>query len=414
MMIFSPTRRDMFKLFGSAAALGLATPVLANEFPLMRRGINLHHLLNWPDVKKTAGALEYTWPPFQGNHYQIKDQELHSLVRMGIDFVRVTVDPSIFIVMKGERQIALLNRLQTIVKQCLAANLKIIVDLHPVNVNPAYKPEILIDASRTDIFNAYLDMVETIAKTLAEFPPSKTAFELMNEPWIKNLSEAPRWQPMLEQLHARARATAPNLPLILTGMYWSDYRALLKLDTKPFKSSNVLYTFHYYDPHSFTHQGVEGDDAQYLSKVDWPLTEGKAVNVQSRAEAAIEASNQSEPSKIKAKTRSSQLIRSLWKDGYNEQRIEKDFAAVADWAKGNFVAHNRILLGEFGCVVTARGEPVGASRLAWLAKVREMAEKNGFPWAYWSYKGYGGMELMDKKGQIDPELVVALGLKNLG
>ncbi len=410
-----PTRREMLKLAGSAAALGFISPVLAHEFPYMRRGINLHHLLNWPDVKKSAGKLEYSWPPFQGAHYQIKDQELHNLVRMGFDFVRVTVDPSIFIVMQddssGEKQTVLVNRLKNTVKQCLATGLKVIVDLHPVNVNQAYKPEALVDPNLPQTFNAYVDMVGGVAKALAEFPPTKVAFEPMNEPWIKNMSEAPRWQPMLEQLHAKARSAAPHLPLILTGMYWGDYRALLKLDTKPFKSSNVLYTFHYYDPHSFTHQGVEGDDAQYLSKIDWPLMQSQAVDASSRAEMAIKTSNQSEPSKIKAKIRSEQLIQSLWKDGYNEQRIEKDFAAVATWAKENSVAHERILLGEFGCVVSARGEPVGQSRLIWLAKVCKTAEQNGFPWAYWSYKGYGGMELMDKKEQIDPELVLALGLR---
>ncbi len=410
-MVYSPSRRDAFKLFGSAAFLGLTTPVWANEFPVMRRGLNLHHLLNWPDVKTSGAKFNYDWPAFQGDRFQIKNEELQNLMRMGFDFVRITVDPSIFIVMRGEQKEVLLNRMRSIVRQCLAAGLKVVVDLHPVNVNPAYKPEVLVDAGLPGPFSAYLDMVEVVAKNLAEFPPSRTAFEPMNEPWIKNLSEAPRWQPMLEQLHARARAGAPQLPLVLTGMYWGDYRALLKLDTKPFASSNVLYTFHYYDPHSFTHQGVEGDDAQYLSKVGWPLTEDKAGDVLNRAEAAINSSKRDEASKTKAKTRSEQLIRSLWKDGYNEQRIEKDFAAVAGWAKQNSIVRERILLGEFGCVVTAMGEPVGKDRLTWLAKVRETAEKNGFPWAYWSYKGYGGMELVDAKGHIDPELVRALGLK---
>ncbi len=411
-MIFSPSRRNAFKLFGSAALLGFASPAFAYDFPHMRRGINLHHLLNWPDMKKTGGKPEYTWPPFQDANYQIKNEELQNLVHVGFDFVRVTVDPSIFIVMQGEQKKVLIDRMRLVVKQCLAAGLKTIVDLHPVNVNPAYGPEVLVDANLPKAFDAYVDMVESVAKALVDFPPSRIAFEPMNEPWIKNLSEAPRWQPMLEQLHARARTVAPQLPLILTGMYWGDFRALLKLDTRPFKSSNVLYTFHYYDPHSFTHQGVEGDDAQYLSKVDWPLTQDKAFEVYTSAKTAIDASKKDNSFKTKATTRSEQLIRSLWKDGYTEERVEKDFEAVSAWARQNSIARDRILLGEFGCVVSARGEPVGQSRLAWLAKVRDTAEKNGFPWAYWSYKGYGGMELMDVKGHIDPKLLAALGLKN--
>ncbi len=405
------TRRAALTMLASAAIIPqLNQPSYASNFPLMRRGINLHHVLNWPDGNKGNGTFDYVWPPFQGARYSISSQDLKQLMNMGFDFVRLTVDPSIFIVMKGEKQAFLLNHMRVIIKQCLAAGLKVILDLHPVAVNPSYKPEILVDAKSATAFNAYADMVEVVAQMLAEFAPSQVAFELMNEPWISNFAEAPRWQPMMEQLHMRARNVAPYMPLILTGMHWGDYRALLKLNTTPFKNSNVLYTFHYYDPHTFTHQGVGGDESEYLSGVSWPFIQTQADELIKKADLAIEKTNKSDDIKTKAKSKTRDLVVKLAKNTHNEARIAQDFSEVKRWAAQNSIANERILLGEFGCVVSARGEPVGADRLTWLAKVREIAEKNNFPWAYWSYKGYGGMELMDAKGVIDSNLLDALGL----
>jgi endoglucanase len=410
--ILHTTRRNLLKLLASAVALSsFNSTAQAHEFPRFKRGINLHHLLNWPDVKKNGQKIDYIWPPFQGARYQISAKELQKLKQMGFDFVRLTLDPSIFIVTQGQKQEALLDHMRAVIKQCLGAGLSLIVDLHPVNVNPDYKPEILVDATSDVAFNDYVAMVGVIAKVLTEFPPSKLAFELMNEPWITNLSDAPRWQPMLEQLHTRARSVAPHLPLILTGMYWGDYRALMKLNTAPFKSSNVMYTFHYYDPHTFTHQGVMGDDAAHLSRLGWPLKQENAIDALKRAENSIDKLNVPDAEKIKLKTRTQQLVRNLLKDGYNEERITKDFAQVANWARQNNIKPEQVFLGEFGCVVSAKNEPVGEDRIAWLAKVREASEQNSFAWAYWSYKGYGGMELMDTHGVIDKKLVAALGLQ---
>ncbi len=72
-------------------------------------------------------------------------------------------------------------------------------------------------------------------------------------------------------------------------------------------------------------------------------------------------------------------------------------------------------MGEFGAVLqpTATAE-VRASRVAWLRAVRSAAEANGFPWAYWAYKGYGGMTLLTEApaAAMDVDVLKALGLPN--
>ncbi len=72
--------------------------------PTLRRGINIHNALNWPQVEKGDGPTRYVWPPFREATNPVTDEEFRRLKAMGFDFIRVTVDPSIFIVTEGPRR----------------------------------------------------------------------------------------------------------------------------------------------------------------------------------------------------------------------------------------------------------------------------------------------------------------------
>ena len=404
------TRRQALTAMASVtlpAQVGLA----AEAGPPLRRGINLHNLLNWPDVSKSAAGLAYTWPPFGTEGYKMRTGEFQSLRAAGFDFVRVTVDPSIFLAVDASRRTTLNDIAKATVDRLLASGFAVVFDLHPVAVNPAWKPEALVDPASPEAFNRYAEMVGRVATLLAAYPADKVAFELMNEPQITRTAELKRWQPMLEKLHAAAREKAPRLPLVLSGALWSDYRALLRVDTAPFRSSNVLYTFHYYDPHTFTHQGVKGDETRHLAGLEWPETKSHAEAVLRDAADRIAADPQTPPSsKAGALAESRKLMADLLAGTYDAAHVDKDFAEVARWGAANDVPNGRIILGEFGCVEAANGRAVGGARLAWLKTVRMAAERLGMPWAYWVYKGYGGMQLIGGDGRIDPTLTDCLGL----
>jgi len=42
--------------------------------------------------------------------------------------------------------------------------------------------------------------------------------------------------------------------ILATGVQWSNLDTLLEL--KPLKDHNIIYNFHFYEPHIFTHQGA--------------------------------------------------------------------------------------------------------------------------------------------------------------
>jgi endoglucanase len=173
----------------------------------------------------------------------------------------------------------------------------------------------------------------------------------------------------------------------------------------------VLYTFHYYDPHLYTHQGVDSDDTRFVSGLTWPATPESAAIVMTRAAALVAGRHDLSPA---GRNRELAILRrrldSVIADHYDPRQVRADFGEVAQWARSNGVPTNRILLGEFGCVISSLGLPLGPDRLDWFAAVRSAAEENGFGWAYWAYKGYGGMEFVDLSGRLHENLLAPLGL----
>jgi len=349
------------------------------------------------------------WPPFEAPNYKISDDELTQLRALKFDFLRVTADPSIFLASDAAKREYLLDLVHRTVTRLIAAGFKVIFDLHPVSLNPEYAPLKLIESIDSPAFQAYAALMEPVARRLHDLPHGQFAFELMNEPWLSSKTEIARWQPMLELLHQRARAGSPTLPLVICGAQWSSAKALMQLDLAPFKGSNVLYTFHCYDPHTFSHQGVQGDGASFLSDLQWPACHDNIMQVQAAAFARIEATAKPPEEIARTKEFTRKLLSDYELTAHDRNRLRADFAEVAQWAEKAGIAKERIYLGEFGCVVSANKSPLNEVRGQWLRAMRETAEETGFAWAFWAYKGYGGMAILED-GRFDPIAAKALDL----
>lgn len=391
---------------GSASA---QNPPADLPCPKLSRGINIHHMLNWPDTKPGDGKTQYVWPPFEAANYQMSDAEIEHLKAMGFDFVRVTADPSIFLTADKARFEYLTQLVQKTSRRFISAGLNVVFDLHPVDVNPDYAPLKLVASIESPEFRAYSDLVEKMARSLNSLPHDHFAFELMNEPWLEG-SDIPRWQSMMERLHIRARKGSADLPLVITGAAWSDAKALMQLDLRPFKGSNVLYTFHYYDPHTYTHQGVSSDEGAYLSGLRWPASHDNIQAVLTTALARISAVQPSSVTLMKQRKEiTTKLLHDYELTAHNRDRLHADFTKVANWAARERIPTARVYLGEFGCVNSANGVTLDNDRVDWLRAMRNTAQEFGFPWALWAYKGYGGMALFGDSG-IDEGIAAALEL----
>jgi hypothetical protein len=415
-------------LAGGMAALATA-PQCARRadgapLPGLRRGVNVHHMLNWPAHRGGQSSADYVWPPFATAPYQLAGETLDEIVARGFTFVRLTVDPAIFLAADAPRRAELATIVMSRVDRFLAAGLEVLVDLHPVRENPAYPPERLTAANSPEA-KAYADVVRTLARGLGQRPVERVALELMNEPHPQDPGGAERWRSQQAGLYAAARREAPELALVLCGADWSSGRELAQLDLAPYRKGpsrqdNVFFTFHHYGPHLFTHSGMPGTmPERYVEGLAWPPAPAQADEVVRRTLTRIAADPQlSASDRTNALAQAQRALGKYFSEPDGAARVNQDFAEVAAWAASQGVPASRVLVGEFG-VYHRRGETPAAraTRLAWLETVRRAAESRSFGWAIWvlqdaSDDGGGGIGILPPGAVsgMDPGVIHALGL----
>ena len=373
-------RRDALRFLASAstALLGglsgaqtlAATPA---DLPRLQRGINLTH---W---------FEYE----QGQAVSVG--EMRMLHQLGLDHVRIPVDP----VVGGWRPesgavLRFLPALRLAIEQGLSAGLDVVVDLH---LEPGTKQHVENNALAEV---ALISLWSLLARSLADLPQGRVAFELFNEPQYYG-RQAPRWPALqLRLLHA-LRAHAPNHLALLSGNEGGSLKGLKQL---PLVSDAALaYVFHYYDPFLFTHQGAHWLDTRYTTA---GLYRGVRYPAQFQAVAPARLT-QPHP-------RAAQEIAQYLNDDWGSQRIRADMDAAGQYAKKHGV---RVVCNEFGAIRANVDVP---SRYRWMNDVRSALEANGMGWTLWDYTDIFGITQesaqLNKTGMrtLEPAAAQALGL----
>jgi hypothetical protein len=381
-----------------------------------RRGVNIHHALNWAALVGSPDQ-RYVFPPFADRSHDLAVADLRAIRSAGFDFVRMTVDPGPFLQFQGAQRDSaegiLLNRVQIV----LDVGLAVIVDIHPNNQTAEYKAAALADGVDGKRFSAYVSMLARIAARLRPLDRSRVALEIMNEPPVRGGSEADAaWERMLIRAYAAIRQRAPNLTLIVSGAQAGSAAGLMGLNPRPFVADPaVLFTFHYYEPYTFTHQSTDQVDAfRWLRNVPYPASERSIHGAMTALAASASASPVPIARRDEILTQSRAMLNQYAKSNFNHRTIEAAFDSLTAWAARYRLAPSRVLLGEFG-VMRTYGHYQGAEnadRVRWLSDVRIAAESHRIPWAVWVYKGYGGMAIVtaDDSSEIDPLTARALGL----
>ncbi|QND68176.1 glycoside hydrolase family 5 protein [Mesorhizobium loti] len=392
----------------------LAWPSQAASFS-MKRGLNLDQWVTWPGEDQWGDAkaiLPYPeWRKFLG------ENDLKALKDAGFDFLRMPVDPSPFlsgqtVALRDDLYASVLDSVRMINR----AGLKVVVDMHliPAGGSRQIGMAQVMDDTRT--FDAYVEMVRKMARTLAGEDPAQVAFEPMNEPIVDCDSDGTSlWPDRQRKLFAAARSSATKLTLVLTGACYSAASSLDKIDPKMIPDDNVIWTFHSYDPFLLTHQGATwaGDFIPYVTGLPYPLT--------AMPKAQLEVTLDTIRARIKAEapwTRQSGLLAYL-----DEQVASMDspdrllglmdapFEKVQAWAKANGVKPENITLGEFGMIRQEYGNAYVMPAEYRAAYVRDMiarAEAHGFSWSVWSYGGAFGIVDAFNGDKAEPDVMDAI------
>ncbi len=389
---------------------GMARTVGAIDQPTFRRGIGIGHLMAWAAI--TPGpAREFVFPPFAAVSTARFAAELQTVRRTGFDFVRLAVDPGPFLQFDGERRDALDRMLVERINLILAAELGVIVDFHPSDMHPDYTAAALTAGTSSPLFADYLRLIERTAGLLDGLRSANIALELMNEPPVF----AQVWQPMLDAAYAAARRDSARLTLVVEGGDEGSAAALMAMRTAALaKDPAVQFSFHYYDPYQFTHQGASWNAARYLADVPYPARARPIGDSLTATAALIGTSELAATRQAQAYRDAQARLEQYRNSGFDRTTVAKEFERVAKWARSQGIAPGRVMLGEFGARQTAlQLSGVRANeRAQWFRDVRQAAEAQNFGWAAWVYRGQGFGLAPEPGADLEPDVADALGLNS--
>ena len=300
----------------------------------------------------------------------------------GFDHVRLSVNPQPFMdsARRRDGSTDYFSLLDAAIKMILDAGLAVEIDMHP---DSDFKARL---AKEDEFVERFADFWSMVAKRYAPFDPDRVFFEILNEPEMR---DAYRWYGVEAKLAAAVRRSAPLNTIIAAGARWDDDDDLVFLE--PLPDTNVVYVFHFYEPHIFTHQGATWGAYywHWLKGLHYPSSPENAAQV---ATLLPEARDRM------------QVIR-YGQDHWDASRVEAEINQAADWAKQHGVP---VICNEFG-VFRDFSEP--PDRNAWIKDVRTSLERHNIGWAMWDYSGnFGVVTQKDGKATLDETTVRALGL----
>ena len=348
----------------------------------LRRGINLSE---W--FAQVYDPKGYTKEHLVG---WVTADDVALIKSMGFDHVRLSINPAPMMHHNEADRIPgdYLGYLDGAVKMVLDHGLAVILDMHP---DSDFKAKLV---QRDDEVEQFSDFWRALAHHYSTYDPEMVYFEILNEPEFRDRY---RWAGVQAKLAAAIRDGAPKHTIIAAGANWSDIDDLLELT--PLSDPNVIYNFHFYDPHTFTHQGATWGENywHFETKLAYPAEMHNAEQVASE-----------QPDRL---NRLRVLRYAL--DHWDANPIAVEIGQAAEWAKHWNVP---LTCNEFG-VYRRDADPQDRAR--WIHDVRATLEHDGIGWNMWDYgardggQGFGVVN-GPKEGPNTPDEVTvqALGLKH--
>lgn len=336
----------------------------------LARGVNLSNWLQHgpPD----EAALERYAP----------DAADWTLIRaLGFTHVRIPIDPDFFIGARGLPRSEALPELRGAIDAALRADLLVVVALQLPS-----ELKLALTGSEPDRL-ALGGSWRALAAALRGFAPDRLVLEPLNEP---EADEPLGSRALLTALVADIRTILPQHTLVAEGHGFAGVAELEALH--PLADRNIVYGFHFYEPHNFTHQGATWGPPLWKLLRLWPYPSSPE-----RVAPLLPT--------VRPEVRDA--LKWHGEERWHRERIAAQIARAAQWGHRHGV---RVWCGEFGAL-KKRAAP--ADRAAWLRDVRETLEAERIPWTHWDYAGDFGV-VSGKRGErkIDRVAAEALGLRN--
>jgi endoglucanase len=359
---------------GLASSVQPVSSVPASRLARLRHGINASEWF----------AQVYDQRGYTKEHFQnwTTAEDIALMKSMGFDHVRLSVNPQPLMANHRPDEIPAdyLGYLDAAVKMILDQGMAVVIDLHPES---DFKARLAKDDSFVQELS---DFWRALARHYSTWDTERIFFEILNEP---EFSDRYRWYGVQAKLATAIREGAQQHTIIAAGARWSDDDELVFLE--PLRDSNVIYNFHFYSPHIFTHQGATWGSYfwHWVKGLRYPSSPESAAKVATGVPDAVDRLA---------------VIR-YGQDHWDAARIDTEVTQVAEWARQHGVP---VVCNEFGAY-RAYADP--QDRAAWIHDVRTALEQHGMGWTMWDYSGsFGIVTKKDGRGGPDEVTLRALGL----
>jgi len=294
------------------------------------------------------------------NHYAsfISKSDIKRISEWGLDHIRLPID---FELVRNPDETT--NEvgyiyIEKCIDWCKEYGLNLIIDLHKT-AGYSFDEGSNIFFDKPILQERFIALWEEIALKYGKYSDT-IAFELLNE--VVDDSVAEIWNNIAEKAIIAIRKIAPHTKIIVGGTRNNSVESVRNL-REPF-DENIVYTFHFYEPLIFTHQG-----AYWIE----PMCEDYRVEYPSSNEKYIEDSK-----KYLFPQQVDFLI------PYSTQLSGKDFfrTAFADAIKVAKERNVALYCGEYGVIDRA----TNTSALNWISDISEVFKEYNIGRAIWNYK----------------------------
>ena len=292
--------------------------------------------------------LEQTWNKDILSIKPINNTDFELIKKLGFKSVRLPVAFAYFETDKITVE-KVFTHIDEVLKQCNTYGLKLIIDYHYGNLN---ETNYLTETPK--IINQWLKLTKRYIRE----SPEKVLFELYNEPPHMNPKV---WKDAAYNIVTAIRKVDKKRTLIVGASNFNSIYELSRMER--LADENIIYTFHFYEPFFFTHQGADWVGNQVA-------TTGVPFPYDAKTYPAINP-------KVKGTWGENNYYQ--YKTDGNEQSVHDKLQIVKNWGAKYDVP---ILCGEYG-VYNKYAD--ADSRCRYIKSVRKNLKAMGIPGIMWDY-----------------------------
>lgn len=302
------------------------------------------------DNGMSVSWLEQTWNKDMLNDDPLTDADFELFKTLGFKSIRLPV-AFLYFESKGIPVENVLIRIDKVVKQCHVYGIKLIIDYHYGELN---------DNNYLTQTPKIIKLWALLAKRYINESPDNLFFELYNEP--PHMSPA-IWKDAAYNMVTAIRKIDKRRTLIVGA---SNFNSIYELSrTVRMADENIIYTFHFYEPFLFTHQGADwvGDQVA-TTGVPFPYSAENFPAINPKAKGTWGETNYYQ-----------------YRNDGNEPSLTDKLMIVKKWGNKFDVP---IICGEYGAYNKYAGQD---SRCRYIKAMRKALKALNIPGIMWDYNG---------------------------